>query len=182
MQRLLNILLLLFVCVGAVSEAQGQIVLRAGAFATGGGMLSNTTYAAVGTIGQTVIGRSTGATFAASAGIWGNGGVILDVEEHPVAGTSGEFALRQNYPNPFNPTTCIRIAVGAAIGQRPTEGRVRLVVYDLLGREVAVLVNEEKPPGVYDVTWNASGYASGVYIYRMSVGSVTESRKMILMK
>jgi hypothetical protein len=65
-----------------------------------------------------------------------------------------------------------------ALGAR----RVRLVVYDLLGREVAVLVNENKPPGSYEVTWNASGFSAGVYVCRMSAGDYVESRKMILLK
>jgi hypothetical protein len=77
----------------------------------------------------------------------------------------GEYALHQNYPNPFNPTT--------DFGYRIADfGFVSLKVYDVLGREVATLVNEVKQPGAYSVRWNASGYPSGVYLYRLSaVGS-----------
>jgi hypothetical protein len=86
-----------------------------------------------------------------------------------------QYSLSQNYPNPFNPKTGFRFQV-------PGVSDVKLTVYDLLGREVAVLVNERKIPGSYEVTFDGSGLASGVYIYRMTAGSFTESKKMVLVK
>jgi hypothetical protein len=98
----------------------------------------------------------------------------------------GEFRLEQNYPNPFNPKTGIRYQVPgvreAGTGDQGSGGSVKLVVYDLLGREVAVLVNERKPPGSYEVSFDANGLASGVYIYRFTAGTYVASRKMMLMK
>jgi hypothetical protein len=91
-----------------------------------------------------------------------------------------QWALEQNYPNPFNPATLIRYAVGGTGGQGPPAGLVRLVVYDLLGREVAVLVNEPKTPGRYEVKFDGTGLASGVYLYRLSAGIYAESRKLLL--
>jgi predicted GH43/DUF377 family glycosyl hydrolase len=85
------------------------------------------------------------------------------------------FTLEQNYPNPFNPTTVVSF-------QLPVVSKVRLVVYDLLGREVAVLVNERKMPGRYELKFDASGLASGVYLYRLTVGSFVQTRKMIVLK
>ncbi len=85
------------------------------------------------------------------------------------------FALEQNYPNPFNPKTGIRFQV-------PGVSDVKLSVYDLLGREVAVLVNERKPAGTYTVQFDASGLASGTYVYRMKAGEFVESKKMNLVK
>ncbi len=85
------------------------------------------------------------------------------------------FSLNQNYPNPFNPTTVIRY-------QLPAASTVRLSLYDLLGREVASLVNEQKPAGTYEVRFDGSGFASGIYLYRLTAGTYVESRKMILMK
>jgi hypothetical protein len=87
------------------------------------------------------------------------------------------FGLEQNYPNPFNPTTKIGFGV-SGLGARV----VRLSVFDILGREVAVLVNESKSAGTYEVKWDASSFPSGVYIYRLVAGSDIESRRMILMK
>jgi hypothetical protein len=85
------------------------------------------------------------------------------------------YALEQNYPNPFNPTTVVSY-------QLPVASTVRLAVYDLLGREVAVLVNERKEPGNYNVQVNASGLASGVYLYRIQAGNYVKTMKMVVLK
>ena len=84
-------------------------------------------------------------------------------------------SLEQNYPNPFNPRTVIRYQV-------PGASDVRLVVYDVLGREVAVLLNERKGGGVYTLGFDASGLASGVYFYRLMAGNTVACRKMVVMK
>jgi photosystem II stability/assembly factor-like uncharacterized protein len=92
-----------------------------------------------------------------------------------------DFSLSQNYPNPFNPTTKIRFEIPLSRGV--SEGRgVSLLVYDLLGREVATLVNEELKPGTYEVKWNASNFPSGVYFYKLNSGNFVETNKMILLK
>jgi hypothetical protein len=84
------------------------------------------------------------------------------------------FSLDQNYPNPFNPSTLIRYGIPGSRGQGSGARQVRLVVYDLLGREVVVLVNEEQAPGSYEVNFDAKGLSSGVYIYRLTVRSSSE--------
>jgi Ca-activated chloride channel homolog len=83
------------------------------------------------------------------------------------------FQLRQNYPNPFNPATVVSY-------QLPVASKVRLVVYDLLGRKVAVLVEGMMPAGVHEVTFDATGLASGIYICRLTAGQFTASRTMVL--
>ncbi len=85
------------------------------------------------------------------------------------------FSLSQNYPNPFNPTTKIEYSV-------PVSQKVVLKLYDVLGREVQTLVNEQQTPGVYRVELNAGGFASGVYFYRLVAGSFVQQRKMLLLK
>lgn len=85
------------------------------------------------------------------------------------------FALEQNYPNPFNPTTTVSF-------QLPVASDVRLVVYDILGREAAVLVHERKAPGRYEVTFDAAGLASGMYVYRVTAGNFSQTRTMLLLK
>lgn len=90
------------------------------------------------------------------------------------------FILHQNHPNPFNPSTRISFTVPAS----PT-GQARftvLVVFDILGREVATLVNEEKAPGNYEVTWDAHGVASGMYLYRLQSGGASETKKLVLLR
>ena len=107
-------------------------------------------------------------------------------------GVPTEFALKQNYPNPFNPTTVVRYEL-------PVVSHVRLAVYDLLGREVAVLVNERKASGKYEVRFTArggsarrvgsstsggdgSGLASGIYVYRLTAGDFVQAKKLVLLK
>jgi hypothetical protein len=90
--------------------------------------------------------------------------------------------LYQNYPNPFNPATVIKYAIGGTRGQGLGTSEVKLVVYDLLGREVVTLVDEKKEPGSYDVTFDGTGLASGVYLYRLFTGTYVETRKLILLR
>ncbi len=90
--------------------------------------------------------------------------------------------ISQNYPNPFNPTTSIEYTIEGVRGQESGFSVVRLVVYDLLGREVAVLVNERKAPGTYSVQFDASGLASGMYFYRLTAGNFVETRKMAVVR
>lgn len=112
---------------------------------------------------------------------------VTDVEDETKV--PQEFSLEQNYPNPFNPTTTIRFIVGDAYFASPT--RVLLRVYNLLGNEVATLVDEYKSAGSYEVEFSAQGHsglsgikplASGIYFYKLQAGSFVETRKMVLMK
>lgn len=91
-----------------------------------------------------------------------------------------EFALSQNYPNPFNPVTTIKYAIPEK-ASRITHN-VSLVVYNLLGQEVATLVNEQKPAGNYEVKFDASNLASGIYLYKLQTGEFSSVKKLILMK
>lgn len=85
------------------------------------------------------------------------------------------FALEQNYPNPFNPSTTIRFSI-------PVDAFVTLKVYNLIGQEVATLVDEVKPAGNYDIKFNASDLSSGVYFYRIDTGNFTSVKKLTLLK
>jgi hypothetical protein len=138
--------------------------------------------------------------------------VSTTVPRGPTAEVPTSCRLEQNYPNPFNPTTRIRYTVGRVVvpsgallsGVEPVESpqgstlsppegrvervegpassKVRLAVYDLLGRKVAVLVDEVKAPGSYEVRFDASALASGVYFYRMEAGSFVETKKLLLVR
>jgi hypothetical protein len=100
------------------------------------------------------------------------GQLITDVIVHEEI--PERFELMQNYPNPFNPATRIPYSVRSL-------GFVSLKVYDVLGREVATLVNEAKSPGSYEVTWDASNVASGVYLYQLKVGGFVATKKFVLL-
>ena len=99
----------------------------------------------------------------------------------PITGIADEgvvpekYELSQNYPNPFNPVTVIRYSI-------PKAEEVSLVVYNLIGEEVAHLIDERKPAGSYTVKWNASNISSGIYFYRLQAGDFVQTRKMLLLK
>ncbi|HCV44318.1 MAG TPA: hypothetical protein DGH68_12590 [Bacteroidetes bacterium] len=88
-----------------------------------------------------------------------------------------QYKLEDNYPNPFNPSTTIRFSVPAG-----TYGPTSLRVYDLLGKEVRTLVNEELKAGSYEKTFDATGLSSGVYFYRLQAGESVSTKKLLLMK
>nr|HQI40679.1 T9SS type A sorting domain-containing protein [Ignavibacteriaceae bacterium] len=92
-----------------------------------------------------------------------------------------EFKLEQNFPNPFNPTTTIQYQI-PVIASETKQSAVKLIVYDILGSEVATLVNDEQEAGYYEVSWNASNFASGAYIYRLQTGSFVSVKKMMLLR
>ena len=85
------------------------------------------------------------------------------------------YTLMQNYPNPFNPTTTIRYSI-------PLQSLVTIKIFDILGRELETLINEEKQAGTYEITWNATNRPSGIYFYKIKAGNYTEAKKMVLLK
>jgi len=103
--------------------------------------------------------------------------IVTEVEEEEIEElqTPTEFELSQNYPNPFNPSTTIQYSI-------KERSSVELILYDILGAQVVVLVNEEQDAGYYKVNFNAGRLASGVYLYRLQAGSFVETKKMMLMK
>jgi photosystem II stability/assembly factor-like uncharacterized protein len=116
--------------------------------------------------------------------IWviGDGGLILSTVCAGAIGIKNEsntiaksFFLSQNYPNPFNPVTRIKFDL-------PKSSNVKLVIYDILGREIVTLLDENKKPGTYEVDWDGSNYASGVYFYKLITDEFVETKKMVLLK
>jgi aminopeptidase N len=99
--------------------------------------------------------------------------VVVSMDENEII--PEEFSMGQNYPNPFNPTTNIEFRIADF-------GFVILKVYDVLGNEVAMLVNEEKPPGIYTVEFNASSLSSGTYFYKLTAGKFSDTKKLIILK
>ncbi len=100
---------------------------------------------------------------------------VTAVDNQPNSGLPISYSLSQNYPNPFNPTTTINFAL-------PKSGNVSLVVYDILGREVAHLVNGEMQAGYHSVEFNANNLASGIYFYRLKAGNFVNVKKLMLLK
>lgn len=90
------------------------------------------------------------------------------------------FKLYQNYPNPFNPSTKIKFDIPSNV-KRETSN-VNLTIYDILGKNVETLINQNLRPGIYEVSWDAAGNPSGVYFYKLSTGNYSETKKLILLK
>jgi hypothetical protein len=105
--------------------------------------------------------------------------ILADVKKEDTK-IATEYQLYQNYPNPFNPSTVIEYSIPSNVERLTSE--VNLIIYDVLGREMVVLVNEEQPAGRYKVTFDADGLPSGIYFYQLRAGSFIESKKMILLK
>lgn len=143
---------------------------------TSGGDVSGEGLTISSTIGQPVAGSSTGSRFLVGSGFWQMPGIVVATSvEQTGPEVPGEFSLEQNYPNPFNPGTVIQFSL-------PQTAEVQLKVYDMLGREVATLINEQKSAGSYNVTFNAASLSSGVYFYRIIAGNYVETRSMTFVK
>jgi len=118
--------------------------------------------------------RSEGWDIYAKIVSWNWNGVTAVIDEGNI--NPKDFSLSQNYPNPFNPSTIIEYSL-------PEYGIITLTFYDMLGREIATLVNEEKAAGNYSFKFDADDSASGVYYYRIAIGNeFSETKKMVLLK
>lgn len=99
--------------------------------------------------------------------------VLTDISDDPSQKVPFDFEVSPNFPNPFNPVTKITYSL-------PTSQSVQLKVYDVLGREVATLVNSYQEAGTYNIQFDASGLVSGIYYYRIQAGKFTKTHKMLL--
>jgi hypothetical protein len=100
---------------------------------------------------------------------------LESIHETPPAQILQQFSLSQNYPNPFNPNTTIRYSI-------PKASFVNIRIYDILGREVKTLANEQKQAGNYSINFNGNNFASGIYFYRMQAGNFIQTKKLVLLK
>ncbi len=171
--------IMLFACLffaGSLMAQGGQIATHNGVFASGGASIANENYRMSATLGQPLIGRTSNSAHIHQAGFWYQvGDLVTSVEQLPGETIPKVYRLEQNYPNPFNPTTTIRFAL-------PKRSHVTLRLYDLLGRGVGTLVDEELEGGEYKVLFDARGLPSGVYIYRLVAEGFVETRKLMLLK
>jgi hypothetical protein len=159
MKRLLFIIVLLF-----ATEAGSQSVLTYGA-GTSVGVFTGADLCANIKFGSGILYGS--GTFCACS-------IIINTISTEIP---DRFDMQQNYPNPFNPTTKIKFDIATH-----SVGQTFLSVFDLRGREITTLVNEQLQPGTYEVTFDGSNLPSGVYFYKLSSGDYSDTKKMILMK
>lgn len=167
---ILVIATLLFTNIGTA-----QFKLSNSLISSGGNTISNSNNSIVSTIGESFIGKSSSTINQNQIGFWYayQQITITDIEDENIIPTV--FKLEQNYPNPFNPSTKIKFAV-------PEKSNVLIKVYDILGSEVATLINREMEAGWYENDFNAAGLSSGIYLFRMEAGSYVNTKKMILLR
>ena len=184
----------------AVSPAQSGSGANLFASTSGGGVFLTTDYGATWTDVNANLTNYQVRTLAVIGGnifagtssgpVWRRSiAEMVTAVRNETASTPSQFELRQNYPNPFNPVTTIVYQVAGSreyeVGSRKKTdalGHVKLAVYDLLGREVAVLVDGYQTPGGHRVTFDARKLASGVYFYRLVAGGSVQTRKMTLLR
>jgi len=168
--------IVIFVILLFFQSASAQYAIPRSVFGSGGASLSSSANKLVGTLGQPFIGTMSGALNKHNAGFWHVQCYLLtSVKEKPEEALPAEYQLEQNYPNPFNPSTTIRFSL-------PQREHVTLKVFDVLGREVATLVDGELNPGQHSVVFNAKNLPSGVYFYRLQAGNFVEQKKMEMVK
>ena len=123
-------------------------------------------------IGELTIESSSGTEYVSLIGI---GNDIIGIDKENGITLPEDFVLYPPYPNPFNPETQIDFAL-------PEAGLTRLIIYDLLGREVDILIDVQLSAGYHSLTWNAANVASGIYFYRLTSGSFVATKKLLLLK
>ena len=177
--KLLKITLILIAFSSAFAfqqRADERFVLKNSVLGNGGNVLSAGDYRIVGTLGQPFIGVAQGHSNANRVGFWYLANPMLATSvKQTMSNVPTEFQLQQNYPNPFNPTTTIEFAL-------PKQSNVTLKLFDILGREVATLVDAELESGVHKINFDGKDLASGMYFYRIHTEGFMKTKKLMLLK
>jgi hypothetical protein len=158
-------------------RVEAQTVLTNKVSCNGSAVVASKDYRLVGVVGQPFIGvvRNSSSINHVGFGYMSTLALTPQIEQTASNNLPTEYFLDQNYPNPFNPTTIIGFAL-------PKQSLVTLKLFDMLGREVATLINGELPVGEHKVSFEATGLPSGIYIYQLQAGSFLQQRKMAVMK
>jgi hypothetical protein len=157
----------------SISDASGNYLISGLAPGTYSVMLDKPGFTTSGSVNATPTYTTNGAAVLGSVSFVVNEATEVVLQQQGVVPNT--FTLDQNYPNPFNPNTTIGYTL-------PSSGFVTLRIYNILGQEIMTLVNTEQPAGTFRVSFNAGSLASGVYIYRLQMGSSAEMKKMLLLK
>jgi hypothetical protein len=183
MSKYLLILVGVFLALGqSVDQTNAQVLMPAYVTGAGASQTSDGQLAIVGTFGQPMVGAVGNNSQMHRAGFWIRiaSGLPSSVERLEGSELPRDYKLDGNYPNPFNPTTTIRFSI-------PEQAPVRLVVYDMLGKVVAVLADKEMAAGEYRVSWDArdgvgNSVSSGSYLYRLESTNYASVKVMTLLK
>lgn len=168
--------LILSMSIAACSfNLSAQIKIKQSVISNSATVVSNGKQKLAGTLGQTITGKSNNSTYSSSAGFWYQHINSLTRVKEIEAAIPKKFQLYQNFPNPFNPSTTIQFAL-------PKKAKVLMTLYDILGREVTTLINEEREAGIHQVIFQANELSSGIYFYRIQADQFHQTKKLILMK
>jgi hypothetical protein len=173
------ILVVVIFLLPAVALAQSSYVLKSSTFGAAGAPGASDNFHSNGTMGHsTPIGTGSTSNHTLYAGYWAQ--VWPSIPTAALAPIAYRDELFQNYPNPFNPTTTVEYSVART-------NLVEIVIYNVRGQQVKTLVSEDKSPGRYKAQWNGrndtgSQVASGVYFYRLTIGSYSSVKKLVLLK
>lgn len=156
--------------------AQAQIKVSNSVIGSGGGISSDANFKVTATLGQAIVGTLADSSNSMNIGFWAqSGGVVTSVEKIETESIPDKFRLDQNYPNPFNPTTTIAFAL-------PKQTEVSIKLFDLQGRIVSILVDNEMAAGEYQIVFDAKNIPSGVYFYRIDAEGFVQTKKLTLLK
>jgi hypothetical protein len=170
------VLLLCLWSLSVLGFANAQNQVKSSVLGNGGGVTSNGSFRTLSTLGQTLMGTTANASNTIHPGFWFQTiDIFTSIEQIPSETIPEEFRLEQNYPNPFNPTTTIEFAL-------PKQSVVSLTLYDILGREIEVLIDDELKSGVYKVTFQADALPSGIYFYRIQADGFIKAKILTLLK
>ena len=173
MKCLLSACLAIGTVLSLVPPAAAQIESARSVVGCGAGGGGGANHVIKGTVGQAAIGVVSGPQWLHKIGFWASPPTSTGLEDLPPLPAT--YDLMQNHPNPFNPTTTIRFGV-------PDAARVTIRLYDIRGRVLETLVDEEQAPGWHDFVLRAESMPSGVYFYGMEAGDYREVRKLVLLK
>ncbi|NQT26290.1 T9SS type A sorting domain-containing protein [candidate division KSB1 bacterium] len=173
---IIPIIMILCITGSTYSQSSENYSIKKDVVDMAGGSAVSTNYQVNMAVGEASgTGSSESDAYQVNSGFFADQVVVTSVEEQELDALPSKFELYQNYPNPFNPETTIEFDVKESCD-------VSLILYDLLGREVAVLTDENYDPGAYTVTLEASTLPTGTYIYRIQMGMYRAVRKMVLLK
>jgi hypothetical protein len=165
----------ILVALPAPPHVRAQEIIVRDVTGSGGTMATGSGFQLAHTIGQPVIGISTGTDRIQEAGFWYMPWFFVTGVEERDDSPPADYRLYQNYPNPFNPVTTIRFAL-------PGASWVSLKIYDVLGREVMTVIDEETEVGIHTRVLNAAGLSSGIYFYRIRAAGFVRTRKMVILR
>lgn len=157
------------------SNLYAQLNIPSSVISSGGSFISGGNYQVNGTLGQSFVGNISSSNNINLIGFWYTvEGFVTDIQEEQNL-LPTEYFLTQNYPNPFNPATKIQYGV-------KERNNIKIAIFNTIGEELRILINELKEPGTYEITFDASSLSSGIYFYRLQAGNFVETKKMILMR